>query len=444
MSHKHDLNMFAAVSFSAVYANSAGADTASCQSLVYGALKKVILNHSALALHLHGQSTNKHFFHLAEQVDLAKNVVWLGALTPEAELKVLNQYMDQQFANIEEVPPWRLLVCPRDNTLSTHYVFHHAIMDGTSGKWLMLEFGNALNSAKPTTDTIVVIPAEMSVPPPLEEVLDMPQDPLYKQKVLEKELKPESEKILPWCGKPCVDTFSTPEKARVLHTNMARYSIDPATMQQLTAECRRRGISITALIAAISLVALDAVIPENEKTYSHLEISVPRNLRPLIDNIDDSKMGVYIDGVDTQFQIADLRGPDPIWTCAALEFQAIKADIAKKNLNLKTSMLQFIPDLRAYFTAQPGKSRGAPIEFSALVAEPADAPSGDWTIHDMYFTQSVSPSGWPITWSAVGFRGGELNLTCTWPTEAVDMEIATGMIEAFAECVKTVAESIEK
>lgn len=443
MSQKHDLNMFASVAFSAVYPNSAGIDPASCQPLVYGVLKTIILKHSALALHLHGQSTDNHVFHLADKVDLAKNVVWLDAMTPEAELRVLIQYMDQRFANVEEVPPWRLLVCPRDNTLSVHYLFHHALMDGTSGKWFMLEFGNALNSASPTTDTIVTIPSEMSIHPPLEDVLDMPQDPDHLKRYIEKELRPESEKILPWCGKPCVDTFSTPEKSRLLHTNMARYTIDAATMQKLTAECRRRGISITALISAISLVALDTAIPEHEKTYSYLKISLPRNLRPLIDGIGDTNMGAYIDGVDTEFQIGDLRGPDPIWACAVLESQAIKYDIAKKNQDLKTGMLKFIPSLRAYFTAMPGTSRGASIEFSSLVAEPADAPRGDWTMRDFHFAQSVSSTGWPVTWSVLGFRGGELNLTCTWPSEAVDMDLATRMIEAYAECVKTVADSIE-
>lgn len=442
-SFRHDLNMYIAVAFSGVYTSNKASTNVNLPSLLYGALKKVILLHPSLALVIHGQSSDNPTFNLLSQVDLKKLVVWLEDTTEEQAFELLKQYMGKQFENIDEIPPWRLLVCARENQLSVTFLFHHALGDGTSGTIFMKELGKALNDSSPLENGLVDIPKSTEIRPSLESVLDMPQGFFNILKIVAKDMGIIKGPQNPWTGAPVPDTYSSgngPAK-----TNIARYSISAENMKKLLTESRSHGTTIAALLTAIGVVSLNSVISDD--SYQTILSSIPRNLRPLIDAVSENDMGTYVASIDSAFDRSSLKTEndnvsDTIWGVSGQLTSSIQAAIKKKNSELNSGLLKYAGNMRQFFTKKVGKPRSCSLEMSSLVVDKKDdSPSDEWTLDNLYFYQCANSVGAPLGFSAISYRGGALNITCAWASDIVADELVSQLMDRFDQNVNQLISS---
>lgn len=436
--------MYTGVALSGVYTNTKGKEVTTTTSLatVYGALKQVVLKHPNLALLIHGQSTQKPSFTLAPRVDLAHHVVWYNGYTKNQETEKITEHIGRLWQNIEDIPPWTILVFPYEHELSVSFVFHHSLGDGTSGKIFLFDFCKALNSSSAPLlddDPIVEIPRGTKIPPSLEEALEMPQSFLNMTGVLAKHVG-----LLPgpnvWKTKPTVDTFS-PGKGP-LKPKITRQSIAAESMQKLLTECRRRGTTVTALIMAIAVVSLDSCLLSDD-SFTAIPTVIPRNLRPLIDEVGANGMGVYVASIMAPVYRADLRTTtsgslnEIIWKVSGNLSTNIKKEVAKKNYDLNSGMLKLVPDLRKYFLEKVGKSREGSIEVSSLLAEKtAGSATDEWSLDDLYFAQGANAIGDPIMMSVISYKGGALNMACTWASEYLEDSFMAEFLDEYKKNVE--------
>lgn len=492
MFYRHEMNMYTGVALSGVYTRSPGVKDLSKSSLkeeIYKALSIVVHGHPALALTLHLPEvmTDKQVptFQLLEKVDLANHVIWAAQPQEqkEEEEEVAVQ-LAKSFEHIDRVPPWRLLVCSSQdgNRVSVSFLYHHSVGDGTSGRVFLEDLCDALNhpllpsspSPSPATpNTEVLIPKDAAIQPALETVLPMPQSWLTMLTTLAKEFGPltKTPRGL-WTGTPCTDTVALGRPVRPL---VKRFAIGKEDMGLLASECKRRGTTVTAVVTALLVVALDRVFLDSEKEgtglssreYKMLSCAIPRNLRSLIDpaqGVPEDGMGVYVAGMEVVLNRSDLH-PSPssspiseaeataaaVWFASKATTAVIQKALSRQNYDLNTGMLKYAGPIRKLLEGCIGKTRSASLEVSSLQApipahaqHPTQPKQGQWTLDDMYFTQPANAISAPVTVSTVGYKGGALNMTCVWAPEFVeDAEIGEKVVRKFGETLRVVMEAIE-
>lgn len=439
-SFRHNLNIYSAVALSGTFTN---ADELGENpiSLVYGALKQVISKHPSLAMTIHGENTDAHTFRWADGIDLKKIVVWKEGLTKEEELETISKLLSTCFEDIENVPPWRLLVCPSAKQLSVTFAFHHSIGDGTSGKIFLTNFCKALDTALPAEDTQMNILFE-TFPPSLESALRMPMGLFKLAKILAVHyglLSPPKKNI--WSRKLSPKTYLPGNGP--LHTNITQHTIRTEDVQKLLLECKQRKVRLVALILAVAAVSVDQFI---DPEYTTLTSSIPRNLRPLIDTVNESSMGVYVASVESSMDRSTLHKDNlgtvgTIWAASSAYSKDVDAALAEKNYNLNSGLLKHVNDMRKYFKerlSEPGKSS---LEHSSLLLD-SQPREGAWSLDNMWFYQCGNAIGTPFTLSSIAFKGGALNISCCWASELMDDALLDKIMTQFNENIRALVEGL--
>ena len=360
-------------------------------------------------------------------------VVWSEKIDRDQELELLKRHLATQFENVDEIPPWRLLVCARDNQLSVTFLFHHSLGDGTTGTIFLRELCKSLNSSTPSQNSIIEIPSTQVIRPSLESVLSMPQGIFNMIKIAATAIgllkSPES----PWTGPPNSDTFS-PGKSS-LEPKIAQYSISAEDMHKLLIECRRHGTTITALLTAIGVLSLDFAIQDD--SYKTIISSVPRNLRPIIEQVSGNDMGVFVASVGSVFDRTKLKFEtsdfsDVVWATSNHITGSIQDAIKKRNAELNSGLLKYVGNMRQFLIKSTGKQRLGSIVMSSLVVEKtSELITDEWTLDDFYFTQCVNSLGFPINLCTISYKGGALNMTCTWASEIVPDNFVSRLMERY-------------
>lgn len=453
MNHRHGLNMYTAVAMSAIISRPSSSND-DMRSTVYGALKTAILNHPSLALLIHGDSTNAPEFRMADQVDMAQMVTWCNDnSTQNEEQALVTKYLGRKFENIDEIPPWRVVVCARGReALSVTFVFNHTIGDGTSGRIFLNDLAKALNTASPVAEgsTVVKVPKEMEIPPSLEMVSKLRLGFFYLVSEFAKLFGVVNPAQGVWAGTSTI--ASAEEFTPPVDVQVARLSLDAALVQKLASECQARKLSMSGLISALAVVALDTVIPD-ASTGANTKISaaLPRNLRPALagSGVGANDMGLFVSSIDTILARSKVRSSGTtdgarVWATAAQLTQVIRDNIALKDWNTSVGLLRYVPNMRSYLQSLIGKPATTSLDISTLLVDPSTSTSvtDKWTLKEFSFTQSPNLFSSAFILNSIGYKGDKLNVTFVWAKEVLDNELAAKIVDQFKKSVEELGQSI--
>jgi hypothetical protein len=417
----------------------------------------VIAEHPTLNLVIHGESTESPTLGFPKTIDLKNHIVWLPEqTTKEEENKLIEKRISTQYNDIDTIPPWKVTVVPRGDALSVTFFFHHSLGDGTSGKLFLVSLLKSLNQIEANdnealknvdVDSIINVPESLSIPPSVEEVIDMPIGFWKLIKILGSKWGLLSMPAT-WSGGPVTDVVNgEPLPA----TNIAKLSISTQEMNKLQKESKLRGTTITALITAIAAASVAKELPESE-TSSTISYSIPRNLRPIITSTSlATRMGVYVASINGAISRTSVTpttfDPEQVWQISIDIKKTIQETLDQGNKNLDTGLLRYVNDLREFFTSMMGKSRGRSIEMSSLVVSETEAVSasgpGGWVMNELYFFQCANPFSAPLCFNSLGYKGGQLNISCIWGTGVVEEKLVDKVLESFKTYVHILIDNIK-
>lgn len=453
---RHDFNCYQSVAESAVYTKT-GLDSKNSLGFFYKALKNVIAEHASLNLVIHGESTESPTLGFPETIDLENHVVWVsGQTTKEEENKLIEKGIGTKYKDIDSIPPWKVMVVPRGDALSVTFFFHHSIGDGTSGKLFLVSLLKSLNQTETNdnetlenvdVDSIVNVPESLSIPPSVEQVIDMPIGYWHLIKIFGAKWglisKPET-----WSGGPVPDIVNGEP---LPPTNIAKLSISTQEMNKLQKESKIRGTTITALITAIAVASVAKGLPESE-TSSVISYSIPRNLRPLSTSLNlATRMGVYVASINGAISRTSVTpttfDPEEAWKISTNIKKYIQETLDQGSTNLDTGLLKYVNNLREFFTSLMGKPRGRSIEMSSLVVSESEVASasgpGGWIMDELFFFQCANLFGAPLCFSSLGYKGGQLNISCVWGTGVVEDKLVDKVLENFKTYIHILVDSIK-
>ncbi|KAK2608610.1 Alcohol acetyltransferase [Conoideocrella luteorostrata] len=447
-------------------------------AFLYPALGRVVSAQPMLHVGiLNEHTTNASFCHIGE-VNLANHVTF-STLDCETLVQYNDQiairhnwHHDQRWQNIVTHPPWRVAVVEPSAAVlgelsgvqDITFSFHHALMDGTSGRLfhelLLAELNNQLQQpqqkatkeGKITPLSSVLYFPEARQLPVIHATIRFTNSPAYFVKTLWKEFAPAmlcAKKIVPWHGK-AID-FALP-----YITITKPVDIPDRILTKLIITCRQHQTTITGLLHALILTSLATRLSPTEA--SSFAAATPISLRPFLNPEMDPKLKEHLCNVVTgciqEFPpdvVDKLRRPtqdqtldDTIWRVAQR---------VKNELNIRTSTLpkddvsglfKYVSDWFEFFKKKDGKPRAETWEISNIGVFKdrtqqtlQGVVSPRYRVSRMYFS-----NGSMVTAAAVGIGvgsvpSGALTIAISWQKAVVADELMNGLAEdllAYVRC----------
>lgn len=518
----HDLKIYNGVILSAIFTPT-DKNTVLNKTNLYPALKTVILNNPSLAVQIYGQSTESPRFVLAKQMNLDNQAcIFAGSNTEEERIKIYEYYLSNNFDNIEITPPWRVLVSPMksednkmdatsDSTTFTNdgestyanedsaisyeiaFIFHHSIGDGMSGRVFLTSLCESLNNPDSEVDFItnfsklpndnkqknernclLDIPDSMELPKSLEMVLKFPFTPKFLSKNLVKEFGLLKTNKGCWTGPPLPNGYGL-NKGSPNQAKIRKIRIPADNMKKIFLESRKRGTTVTCLLAAISLAALSRSIPQEHmiveggdcggldkygKPYTKVSIAMARNLRPIIPEgkgIKSDTMGDFVCSHEFTFLRNDLTSMssvrdayatrselDLLWNSAVSLKQRLNKIVDKRNKDLNTGLLRFAGNIHKYYQQKSTRARLHSIDLSCLVApETSKDEDNLWNVSGLGFVQSISGEGAPFNLSTISFKGEDTVLGFVWSNTNMPEKVMNDVIAAFTGYTDAISCNLE-
>ncbi|KAK1716744.1 alcohol acetyltransferase [Colletotrichum acutatum] len=488
---RHSLGLYRCVAVTGRYVLPPGISTLSqAETILQDAVAQVIAEQPFMQVGIADEDKQTSSFVRVPQINLSNHIQWFppshpgsgsgsipgpdttGGPGPDATLcKHLSHQHDQLWPEITQRPPWKLSIIPIQTSqneppaeIEVIYFFHHAISDGTSGSIFHKRLLHALNNPSTTQhlqSTILTLPTPPSLPLPQENLVNGRISWPYFLRELWSAfgpawLKPKPA-ATPWTGEAI--RLDTP-----FHTNVRIVTIPAATVSNLLAACRAKGLTLTPLIHALVAASLARHIPASAAPSFEPSsaISMRRFVQDASLGIDD-RMCVLV--TSTNHPISEtlttaLREPssssspssgstleNAIWAVAS----SVKADLTTRLASLPnddiTAMLRYVDDFHGFFRKKDGKARGDSWEVSNLGAingrsnntsnidDNNNHSQGegkndvqDWKLTRAVFSQSAGTVAQAFCVNVAGIAGGETTITVTW-NEAVT---ATEVVEALA------------
>lgn len=366
----------------------------------------------------------------------------------------------QLFPEVETRPAWRITILrPSSDSEEVRsqlrgqedafFAFHHALMDGTSGR----RFHEMLLAA-PVFHGKEQVPSEptytlsfpeppASIPERQEDVIKFTLSMRYMARTLWNEFGPsflKASKPPVWNAVPI--SFALPNTTRVKTVDIA-----PDVLAGLLSACRSHGVTITALMHALVLASLSARIP-SPATAPAFSSSTPISLRPytspaLMNPAHVASLRCLVASYNHHFSreaVAALRAPSAdtnalIWQAA----QDFKAGLAARLASLPgddiMGMLKFIGDWFDFWRGKDGKPRVDSWEISniGVLKNPDDdgnteAPRAT----RMLFTNSAMVVGPPMGVNVASVAGSKLTIGLSWQEAVVEDELMGQLAEDLA------------
>lgn len=494
----HDLNIYHGALISGVFTSPQGTDLSLAnKNVLYPALEMVIKKHSSLICCIHHQDTDYPRLVMTDTIDLDKQVNILETPNTERErVKLYEQYVSNQFDDIENVCPWRVIISPIETEIVNNhdsrklsdasertlfnnitkwevaFYFHHSISDGVGGRIFITSLFDSLNeiflssasmtyttlpinSDKVTSNSIVKIPkGSMNLPKSLESLLKMPLSMKFLCKNAASEFGLVSPKKDCWTGPPLPDAhLPAPHHIK---TRLKRAQIPAEQMLKLQQACRLQDTSITCLVATLLLSAVSKSIPAGERIiesgdcggldregrpYQKLCFALARNLRPLAGSakgVTAETIGDYACSHDMTIHRRNLEnGDDWLWETARTVKTTLQTEIARGDQDLNPGLLRYASSIRKYFLQKTGRSRLHTFELSSIVApKPASSSNETWSIENLGFVQTASSEGGPFSLSTISFKGEGLMLGFSWGESILPEDIIDSIIQVFLKSVE--------
>ncbi|KAL6891767.1 alcohol acetyltransferase [Trichoderma longibrachiatum] len=367
---------------------------------------------------------------------------------------------DQKFTDIAERPPWRITIlrpsCGEDvpelqGVEDIFFAFHHAIMDGTSGRLfheMLLAAPSYQGSNTPAeVDPILSFPDPPSLPESQEQGIDFTLSWTYTLRTLWTELgpallKPAKQPI--WNAIP-ID-LSLPYSTRVKTID---YS--PAQLSTLLAACRSHAVTLTALLHALVLASLAKRIP----SAPAFAAATPLSLRPYLspkksDPAHASSLRCLVAGCSHEFSpeaVSALRAAAAADTDADVtaliwkNAQHVKAELAQKLARIPNDdvmgLLKYIGDWFAFWRGRDGKQRVDSWEISniGVLKNPSSSSSdaqegtGAPRATRLLFTNGAMVAGPPMGINVASVAGGKFTIGLSWQDRVVEEELMEQLAE---------------
>lgn len=370
---------------------------------------------------------------------------------------------DQKFTDIAERPPWRITIlrpsCGEDvpelqGVEDIFFAFHHAIMDGTSGRLfheMLLAAPSYQGSNTPAeVDPILSFPDPPSLPESQEQGIDFTLSWTYTLRTLWTELgpallKPAKQPI--WNAIP-ID-LSLPYSTRVKTID---YS--PAQLSTLLAACRSHAVTLTALLHALVLASLAKRIP----SAPAFAAATPLSLRPYLspkksDPAHASSLRCLVAGCSHEFPpeaVSALRAAAAADTDADVtaliwkNAQHVKAELAQKLARIPNDdvmgLLKYIGDWFAFWRGRDGKQRVDSWEISniGVLKNPSSSSSSSSDAQEgtgapratrLLFTNGAMVAGPPMGINVASVAGGKFTIGLSWQDRVVEEELMEQLAE---------------
>lgn len=341
---QYDLNINAGVMVSATYVHISSregilpdslksVESMMTKSKVFRAMRKVIAEHSNLATVVKKYSNEKYYLELLSTVELENHITMMER--PMNEQEYVNRqkslYRQREFANMNEVPPWRLIVSPRVKEKNVIFVdgmditlyLHGSLGDAKSGKIVLQSILNALNTVEEENEirqfsglsdddkissSTVYVPPTAAVFKNVEKVVKFPQSIKSIAKGISKELGLTKQRGV-WTGESIP---STQQNSKFLETKMERIKVPAHKMQALVNECHRQQSSLTSLLTSLASISLSESLNSSDATSrsTQIKLSIPINLRPYISACANphQRMGTYAASLEIPINRAQIAG----------------------------------------------------------------------------------------------------------------------------------------
>ncbi|KAG5962515.1 hypothetical protein E4U58_003846 [Claviceps cyperi] len=380
-------------------------------SLLYAALKRLILAQPMLHVGILDQHTNAARFCHIPHVDLAHHVSFSTLHCnseqeyDEAIAELHAQHHDQRFVDVARRPAWRIEVVEAQGDAvqafsragiraqDVVFAYHHALLDGTSGRMFHEDLLRQLNRLVcereaehgdlPTAAVLRSIPLPPTGLPALQALIPASLSPIFVVQSLWTEMAPAM-----LCSRPPPPWHAAPiDLARPYVTRTIPVSVPRGLLDRLLAACRSHGTSLTGLLHVLTLASLTARLPAQDAVL--FCAATPISLRPYLppDLHLENMLSVLVTTHLYDFaapEIALLRSqlgalsssslssasPEAltslIWSLA----RDLKTHLTTRTSTLPrndlTALLRFVPDWFAYFRKKDGQPRRESWELSNI------------------------------------------------------------------------------
>jgi hypothetical protein len=420
------------------------------------AVANVVLDTPSLSVGIVGEDTSAPHFVQRSSINFEDHFEYLEVPNASpgtqdlAVLSVLEAQHDRSWPNIEQRPPWKLVVVVQDGVskngmlvLDAVFAAHHAIADGRSTALFHAKLLEELNSAPDSParlsgHTLDIVGVRKLVQPQ-EALVKFTTTWSFLVRTLWRELGPvwlQGEKpAAPWAGRPV-----TREPCR---TKLRLLAIPADTVPRVLAACRARQTTLTPLLHALALASFAARVPSGEAHA--FQSSTPIDLRPTIKGSSQSGgnqrlFGVFVTGQVHSFDLSTIaamrEGPseEDIWRVAADLGRDIKQRVASLPEDDIMSLLGYVTDWQKFWISKVGKPREQTWEVSNIGSMPGghhgEGEVGEgWKIQRSTMSQGATVSGAAVNISVAGVAGGELGIALGWQEGIVETEVVEGVAQ---------------
>lgn len=407
--------------------------TSLTKPMIYAVLSRVIHQHASLGVQIN--TTSAPYFVRLPSIELSK------AVSIVADAQSLEEVVSANLATPFETdsisPLWRLVVLP-DNTAI--FAYHHAIGDGQSGLAFHRSFLAALNNLPEVvleSDNIVMVPQDLALEPPTEELTDTSVSFGGMLHTFYDVLAPASWKAgaSAWTGNTIVTQPS-------LKTNVRLWEIPSAEVSAFLRICKSHKTTLTGAFHTISVIVLSRLIATTGQShkYKTIHTAVPLSLRRYTGTSPDA----MCDQASAYSAYPPITTPTPGRSPAeSFPWDAASQYINSLRKGMKASLevigtIKYLFSLgidKDFFVGKLGKKRDYTLEISNVGTFSAkgrdEATQGRWNIESMYFGQCDPICGAAIKMNVVGSPSGTVNVAFTWGEGAVDNEMADAFITGF-------------
>ncbi|OAA35459.1 Alcohol acetyltransferase [Beauveria brongniartii RCEF 3172] len=447
-SSRHHLGIYRAVCVSARYVPRPCTTGPSSPRFI-AALAAVVRAHPMLRVGIAGEDSNAACYTHIPRINLQEHI-HLVIMQCGSEEQLNNEVARVQAAQHNHLwestvtkPPWRVTIIQDQDRDCDDIIFsfHHALMDGTSGRLFHSHLLAALSSPYPPSANdgpLLSFPDPPVLPAPQEAVVPFTLGPLYMASVLWGEFAPAMLRPAPrypWGGAQ-ID-FARPHVTRIRAVD-----VPPQQTEALLAACRANDTTLTGLLHALILAYFGTTLPEHAAApgfcgatpmglRSHAcDASAADALRVLLCSTEHFFSG---DDVVTMRAAADADTTlltTAVWATAA----RVRRELATRSKNLThnnvAALMKHVSDWRIFHARRDGTARTHSWEVSNVGVLGARAAAGDDA--EVRISRILLSNGAMVTGAAVGInvastRQGQLGIALSWQEGIVEESVVEGL-----------------
>ncbi|KAM3430787.1 hypothetical protein NHJ13734_007600 [Beauveria thailandica] len=453
-SSRHHLGIYRAVCVSARYVPRPCTTGPSSPRFI-AALAAVVRAHPMLRVGISGEDSNAACYTHIPRINLQEHIhlvtVQCGSeeqLNREAARVQAVQHNHLWESTVTK-PPWRVIIIQDQDRDCDDVIFsfHHALMDGASGRLFHSHLLAALSSPYPPStndDPLLSFPDPPVLPAPQEDVVPFTLGPLYMASVLWSEFAPAMLRPAPqspWAGAQI-------DFARPHVTRLRAVDVPPQQAQALLAACRANDTTLTGLLHALVLAYFSAKLPEHATApgfcgatpvglRSHACDASPADaLRVLLCSTEHffSSNDIVTMRAAAAAAAAHTTLTTAVWATAA----RVRRELATRSKNLThnnvAALMKHVSDWRIFHARRDGTARTHSWEVSNVGVLGARAAAGDDDADDaevrisrILFSNGAMVTGAAVGISVVSTRQGQLGIALSWQEGVVEESVVEGL-----------------